>query len=61
MPFTVFGEDSAGSVEFSIFSVGMPFVFGKMPVIAVVNDGEFALSEWYAAEGISVADEAIGE
>ena len=61
MPFTVIGEDSAGSVEFSILSVGMPFVFGKMPVIAVVNDGEFALSEWYAAEGISVADEAIGE
>jgi len=42
MPFTVFGEDSAGCVEFSILSVGMPFVFGKMPVIIGVNDGIFA-------------------
>ena len=61
MPFTVFGEDSAGCVEFSILSDGMPFVFGKMPIIAGVNDSVFAPSECDAAEGIAVADVAIGK
>jgi len=39
----------------------MPFVFGKMPITAGVNDGVFAPGEWDAAEGIAVADVAIGK
>jgi len=61
VPFTVFGEDSTGCVEFSILSVGMPFVFGERPVIAGFNDSIFAPGEWDAAEGIAVADVAIGK
>ncbi len=61
MPFAVFGEDSTGRVEFSILSNGMPFVFGKRPVIAGFNDSIFAPGEWDAAEGIAVAGVAIGK
>ncbi len=61
MPFAVFGEDSTGCVEFSILSDGMPFVFGKMPITAGVNDSVFAPSEGDTAEGIAVADVAIGK
>ncbi len=39
----------------------MPFVFGKMPIIAGINDSVFAPSEEYAAEGIAVAGVAIGK
>ena len=39
----------------------MPFVFGKMPITAGVSDGVFAPGEWDAAEGIAVADVAIGK
>ncbi len=61
MPFTVFSEDCTCCVEFSILSDGMPFVFGKMPIIAGFNDSVFAPSEGYVAEGIAVAGVAIGK
>ena len=61
MPFAIFGDDSTGRVEFSILSVGMPFVFGKRPVIAGFNDSIFAPGECDVAEGIAVAGVAIGK
>ena len=61
MPFTVFSDDYTDCVEFSIPSVGMPFVFGKRPVIGRFNDSIFAPGEWDAAEGIAVAGVAIGK
>ncbi len=61
MPFAIFGDDSTGRVEFSILSVGMPFVFGKRPVIGGSNDSIFAPGECDAAEGIAVASVAIGK
>jgi len=54
MSFAVFGEDSTGCIEFSILSVGVPFVFGKMPVIIGVNDGIFAPGQRDASEWVAV-------
>ena len=61
MPFTFLSDDYTDCVEFSIPSVGMPFVFGKRPVIAGFNDSIFSPGEWDAAEGIAVAGVAIGK
>jgi len=38
---------------------GEPFVFVEPIIIIGVDDGEFALSEWYSAEGVAVACPAI--
>lgn len=61
MPFTVLSEDRADCVKVSVPSVGVPFVFGQMPIIVGVDDGIFAPGQRYAAEGAAVADVAIGK
>jgi len=61
MPFTFFSDDYTDCVEFSILSVGVPFVFGERPVIIGVNDGIFAPGEGDAAESVAVAGVAIGK
>ncbi|MFQ5772414.1 MAG: hypothetical protein ACE5HX_17895, partial [bacterium] len=61
VPFAIFSDDYTDCIEFSILSVGMPFVFGERPVIGGVNDGIFAPGEGDSAEGVAVADVTIGK
>lgn len=54
------GVASASFGVGGVFASGdAPFVFREVSVIIGVDDGEFALREGYAAEGIAVAEAAV--
>jgi len=55
----VTGLCPSGCIECPAATVRPPFVFGQPQVIIGVNNGEFALAQRYAAEGIAVANAAI--
>jgi len=59
--FSIFSHNPPDGVETSVHFCGIPFVFRQPPVIIGVNDGIFAPGEGDTAEGIAVADAAIGK
>jgi hypothetical protein len=54
----IYSGPSSG-VESPAVRIGVPLVFGEAIVIFGVDDGELAPCEWYASEGVAVAEEAV--
>ena len=49
----------SSGVECSAVRIGVPLLFGEAIIIIRVDDGELAPCEWYSAEGVAVAEEAV--
>ena len=60
MPFLPFlRSKTPPRVKLLAVTHSIPLVFGLFKIVIRVDDGEFALGEGYAAEGVAVAEEAI--
>ncbi len=54
----IYSGPSSG-VECPAVRIGVPLLFREAIVIIGVDDGELAPREWYSAEGVAVAEEAV--
>ena len=57
--FTFFGRACPYGVKFVVKPGSGPFVLAQPVIIVRIDDGEFALSQWYSPEGVAIAQPAV--
>jgi len=58
-PSAFLGRTGSDGVKFTVNPGSGPFVLAQPVIFVGIDDGEFALGQWYSPEGVAVAQPAV--